>query len=144
MLIPLAPIPLYNLGRQRGIQLPFQFRQVFDPQLVIEIAAHSLRLDDPQPIRADRLERPAIGGDAEQDVIQVGGRSEIALSFERQIVLQQLAGFIQHFLIAQCEGMIGHELALLGWLRGTNNLTRFGQARQIFRCARPSGQIWIY
>ena len=70
--------------------------------------------------------------------------SAIAVCFQQQVLLQRRAGFVQNFVIAEFQGIIGHGLALLGLLVDANNHTRFEQARQVLSGAEHSRQIWIY
>jgi hypothetical protein len=113
-----------NLGRQRCIHAAFQFRQVIHLQLCLQIATDRLGVGCADLLGTDRLDRASIGGDAQQDLQQILGGADIALSLERQVFPKTGLGMVQHVTVRQFWCIMQHGLVILGWYGCTYNPTK--------------------
>lgn len=98
-------------GGQGLIDGPLQLGQLFDAQLLVDIASDRVSARCRLKVRAERFECVTRGGDAKQDVKKLIGGANIAVGFELQIRHQMLFSLLEHVVIAQFWRMMFQELA---------------------------------
>src|SRR6516225_2149390 len=92
---------LRPVGSQAVVDRALQILQLFNPELLPEIAANGLGIRGAGQFRADRFGRSTIGCDSNQDVIERVACDAIPVRFQRQEYFQGLFRLTQDFFIIE-------------------------------------------
>jgi len=109
-----TPQLLRPIRGQRRIDLPFQARQIFDPQLLVEIAAYSFAIRSVRQFGTDRFNRAFLDADSDQDLIKRLAVAAIPVGFERQVLLQRGLSTPQDFRVIEFRLIIAAILFFIG------------------------------
>lgn len=116
--------------------------QLLHGELLVEIAAHGVGLGGSGQVAADRFEGLRAGRSCEQDIVEMMALACVALGFERQMLLKDVACRMQGLCVGERWRIVHGGLVLLVIVRWLEQSSNAGQA--LCCGAMASAQIRIY